>query len=92
MDNARRKLRVCLLCVVMAAVVIGLIYYMNDAMERGSMDEGTLVYNVADEMQMHSVANGMRVYSVGDGNTARQGMDAGRDTFPQKQCEPESRA
>ena len=30
MENARRKLRVCLICVVMAAVVIGLIYYFND--------------------------------------------------------------
>lgn len=43
MDNARRKLRVCLICVVMAAVVIGLIYYFNDMRSHGKMNEGTLV-------------------------------------------------
>lgn len=45
MDNARKKLRVCLICVVMAAVVIGLIYYFNDMKSRGKINEGTLVEN-----------------------------------------------
>ncbi|MCI8666871.1 MAG: hypothetical protein HFG82_09410 [Dorea sp.] len=45
MDNARRKLRVCLICVVMAAVVIGLIYYFNDMRSQGKINEGTLVEN-----------------------------------------------
>lgn len=43
MDNARRKLKVCLICVVMAAVVVGLIYYFNDTQDRGKINEGTLV-------------------------------------------------
>ena len=43
MENARRKLRVCLICVVMAAVVIGLIYYFNDMRSRDKINEGTLV-------------------------------------------------
>lgn len=46
MENARRKLRVCLICVVMAAVVIGLIYYFNDMRSQGKINEGTLVKNV----------------------------------------------
>lgn len=46
MDNARRKLRVCLICVVMAAVVIGLIYYLNDMRGKRKINEGTLVKNV----------------------------------------------
>lgn len=51
MDNARRKLRVCLICVVMAAVVIGLIYYFNDMRSRDKINEGTLVENCAPYME-----------------------------------------
>ena len=47
MDNARRKLRVCLICVVMAAVVIGRIYYFNDMRDHGKINEGTLVEHSA---------------------------------------------
>lgn len=43
MDNARKKLRVCLICVVMAAVIIGFVYYFNDVRTRSTIDEGTLV-------------------------------------------------
>lgn len=45
MDDARKKLRVCLICVVMAAVVVGLIYYFNDMRSHGKINEGTLVEN-----------------------------------------------
>ncbi len=51
MDNARRKLRVCLICVVMAAVVIGLIYYFNDMRSRDKINEGTLVENCVPYME-----------------------------------------
>ena len=43
MDDARKKLRVCLICVVMAAVIVGFAYYFNDVRTRRTMDEGTLV-------------------------------------------------
>ncbi len=51
MDNARKKLRVCLICVVMAAVVIGLIYYFNDMRSHGKINEGTLVRNSEPDLQ-----------------------------------------
>lgn len=43
MDEARRKLRVCLVCVVAAAVLLGLIYYFFDAQGEDTISEGTLV-------------------------------------------------
>ncbi len=43
MDNARKKLRVCLICVVMAAVIVGFIYYFNDVRSQSTVNEGTLV-------------------------------------------------
>lgn len=51
MDNARKKLRVCLICVVMAAVVIGLIYYFNDMRSHGKINEGTLVDSGEPDVQ-----------------------------------------
>lgn len=43
MDEARKKLRVCLICVVAAAVIIGFIYYFNDVRGKKDISEGTLV-------------------------------------------------
>lgn len=43
MDEARRKIRICLFCIVMIAVIVGAVYYMNDAVGSSSSDEGTLV-------------------------------------------------
>lgn len=43
MDDARKKLRVCLLCVVAVAVIIGCIYYFNAGKSEDSFREGTLV-------------------------------------------------
>lgn len=43
MDEARKKLRICLFCVVMAAVIIGAIYYINDVSNNNNINEGTLV-------------------------------------------------
>ncbi len=48
MDEARRKLRICLFCVVMAAVIIGAIYYINDVSNSSSINEGTLVVSEAE--------------------------------------------
>lgn len=44
MEEARRKIRICLVCVVTAAVIIGLIYYFHDVRGISSVNEGTLVF------------------------------------------------
>lgn len=66
MDNARKKLRVCLICVVMAAVVIGLIYYLNDMRSHSKVNEGTLV-----DSSEHGVQDGDFV-PWGECNTGEQ--------------------
>ncbi|MGF0034247.1 hypothetical protein ACQRBN_14985 [Bariatricus sp. SGI.154] len=45
MDDARKKLRVCLIFVVAVAIIFGVIYYFNDIKGKGSVSEGTLVRN-----------------------------------------------
>lgn len=42
MNKARRRLRVCLICVVMVAIVIGIFYYYHVNRET-TMNEGMLV-------------------------------------------------
>ena len=50
MDEARRKIRICLFCIVMIAVLVGVAYYMSDVKSGGKMEEGTLVrQNVTSE-------------------------------------------
>ena len=43
MDEARKKLRICLIFLVIAAVVIGVIYYVNDVYSKKDFNDGTLV-------------------------------------------------
>ncbi|MCI8502596.1 MAG: hypothetical protein HFH00_02020 [Dorea sp.] len=43
MEEARRRLRLCLAVVVAAAVIIGLLYYFGDVKKGKNMSEGTLV-------------------------------------------------
>lgn len=43
MEEARKKLRICLFFVVMAAVVIGLIYYASTLRAEDKFTDGTLV-------------------------------------------------
>nr|WP_296267192.1 hypothetical protein [uncultured Merdimonas sp.] len=51
MDKARKKIRVCLICVVSAAVIMGFIYFFLSAGDSGSISEGTLVYQDMEETQ-----------------------------------------
>lgn len=44
MEEARRKIRICLVCVVTAAVIIGMIYYFRDVKGVSSVNDGTLVF------------------------------------------------
>ena len=44
MDEARKKLRVCLICVVVAAaVILGLVYCLMDVGSETAVSDGTLV-------------------------------------------------
>lgn len=54
MDNARRKIRICLVCVVTAAVIVGLIYYINEVKNSGGINEGTLVKQETASDHWHS--------------------------------------
>ncbi len=59
MEEARRKLRICLIFVVLAAVLVGCIYYFGDKKNTNHMNEGTLVMT-----QMQKGNEGM-AYGVG---------------------------
>ena len=48
-DEARKKLKICLICVVSAAVLRGCIYYFLSAGEGGTVNEGTLVCQELEE-------------------------------------------
>ncbi|MEE1315173.1 MAG: hypothetical protein UHS49_05355 [Faecalimonas sp.] len=43
MEKAKKRIRFCLLFVVLAAVVVGILYYYGQLMEQSSVNEGTLV-------------------------------------------------
>lgn len=43
MEKAKRRVRICLLCVVIVAVVMGILYYYHEMNEDGVQAEGTLV-------------------------------------------------
>lgn len=49
MEEARRKMRIFLICVVMAAVLVGMIYYFTDVYGSEDVSEGTLVMNQSEE-------------------------------------------
>lgn len=43
MEEGRKKIRMCLIFVVTAAVIIGLIYYFHDVKGNHGVNEGTLI-------------------------------------------------
>ncbi len=43
MEKAKRRVRVCLLCVVIIAIIMGILYYYHGMDEEGIQIEGTLV-------------------------------------------------
>lgn len=51
MECLRRKVRFCLLFVVLTAVVIGTIYYFVDRQEQGEITEGTLISSLCTELK-----------------------------------------
>lgn len=43
MEKAKRRVRICLLCVVLTAVIMGILYYYNEIQNESIKGEGTLV-------------------------------------------------
>lgn len=43
MEKAKKRVRICLLCVVVLAIVVGILYYYHDLEEPEIQAEGTLV-------------------------------------------------
>lgn len=56
MEEARKKLRLCLVVVVAAAVIVGLLYYFGDVKRESSMSEGTLVKQTENNLNAASAA------------------------------------
>ncbi len=43
MEETRKRLRACLIFVVTAAVIIGMVYYFHDVKGAAQISEGTLI-------------------------------------------------
>lgn len=43
MEQAKRKIRICLICVVTAAVILGILYYVMSQRQYVTEENGTLV-------------------------------------------------
>lgn len=43
MEKAKKRVRICLICVVMLAVVVGILYYYNELGDEAMQSEGTLI-------------------------------------------------
>ncbi len=54
MEEARKRLRICLICIVAVAVIMGGIYYFREAGQEKDPSEGTLV--------MAETRNGENIY------------------------------
>lgn len=46
MEKERKKVRVCLFCVVLIALAIGLVYYFSDVRPTEVIDTGVLITGV----------------------------------------------
>lgn len=45
-EKSRKRIRICLICVVLTAVVIGIFYYYYEMQGNMAINEGTLIANV----------------------------------------------
>jgi len=46
MEKSRKKIRICLFCVVVMAIVIGITYYFYDVRGATQISQGTLIARV----------------------------------------------
>ncbi len=49
LEEARRKLRICLVIVVMVAIIVGCVYYFGEVKNGSHVNEGTLVRRTVAE-------------------------------------------
>ncbi len=52
MEEARKRLRICLICIVAIAVIIGGVYYLRETSREKNPSEGTLVMAEAKDQEM----------------------------------------
>jgi len=50
MEETRKKLRIFLVCMVMAAVLVGIVYYFTDVYEKQMISDGILVKCICEEI------------------------------------------
>lgn len=50
MEEAKRKLRIFLICIVMLAVFVGILYFFSDVYKSTDVSEGTLVKCICEEV------------------------------------------
>lgn len=43
MDKAKKRIRTCMVCVVLTAVVVGILYYYHETQDKSMSGEGTLI-------------------------------------------------
>lgn len=51
MEKARKGIRFCLCVVVLAAIVVGILYYYGQMQEQATITEGTLISNLGMELR-----------------------------------------
>ena len=51
MEKAKKRVRICLVCVVMLAVIMGIFYYYHELGKEGVQAEGTLVSTTFSEWE-----------------------------------------
>ena len=51
MEEGRKKIRMCLIFVVTAAVIIGCIYYFHDVKGNHGVNEGTLIKRTEKQIE-----------------------------------------
>lgn len=57
MEEGRKKIRMCLIFVVTAAVIIGCIYYFHDVKGNHGVNEGTLIKRMEKQMKFTTSDN-----------------------------------
>lgn len=62
MEKARKRIRICLTCIVLAAIGIGLFYYYYEIKGNGTANTGTLISNVEMGIKNYGSDEGYRLY------------------------------
>lgn len=58
-EKARRRIRICLLCVILSAVAVGAVYYLYSMRSEAGMTDGTLIAMIPNSWG-RLIRNGIR--------------------------------